>query len=111
MGEFMAPIVPIPAYTQALQDRGLRGNARDVYLWLCDRLDICDYRPIKHTVAEVDLGMNRVSVARAIQRLLDDGYVARGAREGRLWTYRLTYSRPDKRFDGSQMLPVDEQRQ
>lgn len=84
----------IPAFVQALQDRDLRGHPRDVYIWCHEHLDTQDFRPVKHSVIESALQINSVSAGRAVRRLLDRGYLQRGDRAGRLWTYRLRYSRP-----------------
>jgi hypothetical protein len=82
----------IPAFVTAMQDPALRGNAREVYVWFHEHLDVVDYRPVKHSVIEHGLAMKDSSVADAIGRLLANGYVKRGNRDGQLWTYRLVYS-------------------
>lgn len=84
----------IPAFASAMQDRTLRGNPRDVYVWCHENLDPVDFRPVKHADIELALAMEDSSVADAIARLVERGYLARGSRDGRLWTYRLVYSRP-----------------
>lgn len=84
----------IPAFASAMQDRALRGHPREVYVWLHEHLDVLDYRPVKHSAIEADLGMEDSSIADAITRLLGRGYIARGPRDGRIWTYRLIYSCP-----------------
>jgi hypothetical protein len=84
----------LPAFVSAMQDRALRGTAREVYLWLHERLDVLDFRPIKHSAISVDLGMKEVTVSWAVTRLVERGYLARGPRDGRLTTYRLLHSRP-----------------
>lgn len=86
----------IPAFTTAMQDRALRGHPREVYIWLHQQLDVVEFRIVKHAAIVDALGLEDVSVKRAIDRLLACGYIARGEREGRLWTYRLIYSRPDR---------------
>lgn len=83
----------IPAFVAAMQDRTLRGNARDVYLWCHEHLDIVQFRPVKHSVIESALQMKDSSIADALQVLIDRGYLDRGERCDRLWTYRLYYSR------------------
>lgn len=83
----------IPAFVAAMQDRALRGNARDVYLWCNEHLDVVQYRSVKHSVIESALHMKDSSVADALQVLIDRGYIDRGERMDRLWTYRLFYSR------------------
>lgn len=89
----------IPAYVTAMQDRSLRGHARDVYLWMHEHLDVVEYRAIKHVIVERDLGMEDTAVARSIHRLVAAGYLSRGTREGKLWTYRLVYSCPTRAAD------------
>jgi hypothetical protein len=83
----------IPALVDALQDRTLRGHAREVYLWFYQNMDLVEFRPVKHSVIEVALGINSMSVARAVDRLLAAGYLDRGPRDGKLWLYRLYFSR------------------
>jgi predicted transcriptional regulator len=92
----------IPAFATALQDPVLRGHARDVYIWLHEHLDVVQFRPVKHIEIEQDLQVNSMAVGRSIDRLIECGYIDRGAREGRVWTYRLFYSRPSL---SSKMLP------
>jgi hypothetical protein len=84
----------IPAFIAALQDRTLRGAARDVYIWLHEHLDVVDYRPVKHSGIETDLRISSVAIARSFRQLIRDGYIARGPKAGKIWTYRLVYSRP-----------------
>ena len=84
----------IPAFVSALQDRALRGAPRDVYIWLHERLDTVDYRPVKHSGIEAELRISSMAVARSFRQLLVRGYIARGPRAGKMWTYRLVYSRP-----------------
>lgn len=84
----------IPAFFSALQDREIRGHAREIYVWLNEHLDIVQYRPIKHSVIEQALAIEPTAVKRAIDRLVSAGYLDRGPRDGRIWTYRLFYSRP-----------------
>ena len=91
----------IPAFATAMQDRALRGHTREVYLWLNEHLDLLTYRPIKHSAIEADLRVEDSTVFRALQLLLERGYLDRGGREGRLWTYRLVYSNP-----GAVLLPA-----
>jgi hypothetical protein len=92
MGELMASV--IPAFATALQDHALRGNPKDVYVWCHEHLDTVDFRAVKVIEVEQDLQMNRVTVTRALDRLVEYGYLKRGPRDGRIWTYRLVYSRP-----------------
>lgn len=94
----MAPIetaYAVPSFVRAMQDRALRGHPREAYLWLYMRLDFVEYRPVKHAIVDRDLGIGDVAVKRAIDRLVECGYIARGDRvgsTGRLFTYRLTHS-------------------
>ncbi len=83
-----------PAFTSAMQDRALRGRTRDVYVWLNEQLDLVDFRAIKHSAIEADLQMRDSNVFRALDLLIERGYLKRGPRDGRLWTYRLVYSNP-----------------
>lgn len=84
----------IPAFFSALQDKALRGNARDVYLWCHEHLDIVEYRPVKHAIIESALSIKDSSVADAVARLIERRYLDCGPRDGRVVTYRLFYSRP-----------------
>lgn len=93
MGEFMASM--IPAFFTAMQDRELKGAPREVYVWCHEHLDVVRHRAVKHSAIESALSINDATVACAISRLLERGYLERGTRDGRLWTYRLVYSNPD----------------
>jgi hypothetical protein len=64
-----------------------------VYLWCHEHLDVMEYRPVKHSVIEVALSMKDSSIADAIVLLIERGYIERGERSDRLWTYRLLHSR------------------
>lgn len=86
----------IPAFATAMQDRTLRGAPREVYVWFHENLDVVDYRSVKHAILESELGMDDSTIAAAVARLVERGYVARGERDGRLWTYRLVYSVPQR---------------
>lgn len=83
----------IPAFVQAMQDPATRGHARELYVWLHQRLDVVDFRSVKHSVIDQDLRIGGVAIKRAMDRLVSLGYVARGRRDGRLFSYRLTYSK------------------
>ncbi len=83
----------IPAYGVAMKDLALRGNARDVYLWCYEHLDVVTYRAVKLSAIEVALRMDDSTVARALVLLVERGYLERGDRTDRLWTYRLYHSR------------------
>ncbi len=84
----------IPAFTSAIQDRALRGHAREVYFWCHEHLDVIEYRSVKHALVAADMEMKDLAVFRSIELLLKRGYLDRGPKEGRCWTYRLVYSRP-----------------
>ena len=84
----------IPASHTAIRDPALRGVPRDVYVWLMDRLDVFEFRPIKHEAIALDLRVKNPTIFKAITLLRTRGYIDRGARDGRLWTYRLAHSRP-----------------
>lgn len=84
----------IPAFTTAMQDRALRGQPREVYLWLNEELDVVAYRAVKHSAIQQALGIDDSRIFRALQLLIERGYLDRGERDGRLWTYRLIYSNP-----------------
>lgn len=86
----------IPAFVSAMQDRLLRGNPREVYIWCHENLDVIEYRIVKHSVLETELGLRDSSIADAIARLVTRGYLDRGPRSGRLASYRLFYSRSGK---------------
>lgn len=91
MGEFMASM--IPAFAAAMQDRALRGNPREVYVWFHEHLDVVEFRVVKHAVIERELGLRDSSIADAIARLVERGYVQRQGLDRRLSSYRLFYSR------------------
>ena len=98
----------IPALTTAMRDRSIRGHPREVYLWLHERLDVVEYRVVKHAAIERDLGLRDSTVSHAIKLLRARGYIQRGPRayvqKGPLrasdaggfgrgpWMYRLFHS-------------------
>lgn len=84
----------IPACVTALQDHAIRGNPKEVYLWCHEHLDLVDYRAVKIIEVEQDMQMNKLTIIRALDQLVAHGYIARGERIDRVWTYRLIYSRP-----------------
>lgn len=83
----------IPAFFEALQDKSLRGPPREVYLWLNQRLDVVEFRPVKVAEMESALDMTDSTAARALQRVVEAGYVESGQKIGRIRSFRLFYSR------------------
>jgi predicted transcriptional regulator len=76
-----------------MQDPALRGNPRELYVYFHERLDVLQYRAVKHSEIGSALRLEDSSVAKAIARLLDCGYIERGAKDGQVCTYRLIYSK------------------
>lgn len=95
----------IPAFATAMQDRALRGNPREVYLWCHEHLDLVEYRAVKLSAVEVELGLRHSSVADCMVRLVQHGYLARGESDGRLATYRLLYSRRNDAVASTRAFP------
>lgn len=86
----------IPAFMTAMQDPELRGAPREVYLWLHERLDLVEYREVKAIGIQEDLRLHKGTVSDALELLVRLEYLSRGARNGRIWTYRLVYSTPSR---------------
>jgi hypothetical protein len=82
----------IPAYRQISIDARTRGNARDVYAYLHERLDVRFFRAVKHSAIEAALRMPDSSVGDALDLLCRLGYLDRGDRINRVRLYRLVYS-------------------
>lgn len=67
-----------PAMVAASNDLKLRGAPLDVYLWLvCHRLDFHEYRPVKLTALAISRQLRRNTASRALQILIDRGYIER----------------------------------
>jgi hypothetical protein len=90
-----------PAFRDAARDRTIRGNAFFVYVWCDEHLDPVEFRYVKHSQLEKQLGLSDSSISDAIARLVERGYLAVGPRSGRTASYRLYHSRPS-----SQAIPV-----
>lgn len=86
----------IPAFHTAMRDPALRGHPREVYVWLHEQLDVVEYRAVKHLALAEALAMKKQRVFDALTLLQSAGYLVRGERIDRLWTYRLVYSRPSE---------------
>lgn len=76
-----------------MQDRALRGNPREVYVWFHEHLDLCEFRLVKQARIEIALGLSDASVSDAVKRIVSRGYLDLGPREGRVQSFRLLYSR------------------
>ena len=93
----MMPTFPtLPAFATAMQDPLLRGNPRDLYWWFFHRLDVVLFRPVKTVEFELELQMRHASALDALRALMETGYIERGARLERVWTYRLVHSNPER---------------
>ena len=66
----------IPALTTAMRDRSIRGHPREVYLWLHERLDVVEYRVVKHAAIERDLALFVQKIAIAVLGFLAGGKLA-----------------------------------
>lgn len=87
-----------PLFWTALRDRELRGAARDVLIVLGDLLVPDAFIPVKHSGIEAATGIADATVADCLAKLIARGYLERGARSGKLWTYRFSRN--------SALLPV-----
>lgn len=83
----------IPALRDAAVDPALRGRDRQLLLVLVFELDPVVPRPVKHIALAERLRMKRTHVSRSLRHLVHCGYLARGADDGPLATYRLCYQR------------------
>lgn len=77
-----------------MQDRALRGHPREIYLWLSERLDLVDFRPVKHAAIAYELKVSAMTVTTAMRLLITRGYIRSGERHGPRGerSYRLLYS-------------------
>lgn len=82
-----------PAVSDALVDPALAGPTREVFLCCLHHLDVARHRALKVEGIAVSLTLRRATVIRALGRLVELGYLDRGARVGALWSYRLVWAR------------------
>lgn len=84
----------LAAAAAAMRDRALRGHPLEVYLWLSERLDVVEYRPVKNADGVRELRMRSTMLIASLRLLRERGYVRRrrGSSDSRLWMYRLVSS-------------------
>lgn len=86
----------IPAALRiALRRGGLRGEDYRVLGELYDHLDFVDYRRLKQWEIAAALRVHEGQVSRSLKVLTASGYVDRGPRIDRVYTYRLRVSPPE----------------
>jgi hypothetical protein len=75
----------------------MRGRRLQVYLHLCFRLDVVQYRPIKLAAESRTLGMGRPNLSQVLHHLVARGYLhaVTDAEDRRRQRYRLKYSLKD----------------
>lgn len=84
----------LPALRDAATDPTLRGAPREVLLLLHAGLDLVDYRPVKAWVLASAIGCRPQTAARALRRLVEEGYLDAGPITTRnVGTYRLYATR------------------
>jgi hypothetical protein len=85
----------IPALRQAAFDPTMRGRRLQVYLHLCFRLDVVEYRYIKFAVESRLLGLQRSHFSSDVNHLVGQGYLDAipDADDQRRNRYRLVYSK------------------
>lgn len=95
-------IVRIPLIEQAKKDVALSDSAVRLLLFLEDRLDLLEYRPVKHVSLSQETGKKVRTVHFALHQLERHRYILPGfldpqapreARKTRPTWYRLPYSR------------------
>lgn len=87
-----------PAFCQLANDPLLgHGSVAPVYLRLIRRLDYVEFRTVKATAVAHWLGRERHAVDKALRALCEAGYLDR-KRDGRMWVYRLFWSRSSEEF-------------
>lgn len=88
----------IPALRDAAVDPALRGRDRQLLLVLAFELDLVVPRAVKHAALAERMRMKRTHVSRSLRHLVHCGYLARGADDGPLSTYRLCWQRTGPRL-------------
>lgn len=83
----------IPSLRDAAFDGALRGRDRQLLLVLAFELDPITPRAVKHGALADRLRMKRTHVSRSLRHLVHHGYLARGADDGPLFTYRICWQR------------------
>lgn len=81
-----------PAFDAAMDDEALRGSPLRVYLYLTRTLDFVSWRAKKLSEIEAGAHVHERSAAWALDRLRESGYIERGSKIDRVWTYRLVWS-------------------
>lgn len=84
----------IPALHQAAFDPTVRGRCLQVYLHLCHRLDVMEYRQIKFAAESRIMGIRRPHFSSAVNHLVKQGYLESvpDSDDQRRQKYRLIYS-------------------
>lgn len=82
----------IPAHRDAARDPKVEGAPLRVYDYLLHELDTEDYSAVKVASVANALRMKDITVYRALNRLVECGYLRRSGTE-RVRTYRLVYAR------------------
>jgi len=81
-----------PSFDDAMDDESLKGSPLRVYLYLTRTLDFVSWRPKKLSEVEAGAHVHERHAAWALDRLRERGYIERGAKVDRVWTYRLVWS-------------------
>lgn len=76
---------------RAAADRRIRGAPFLLLMHLSDELDDDAYKAKKTKVVARELHLELPTVARALRRLVAAGYLERGAKIDRVWSYRLKW--------------------
>lgn len=82
-----------PRGRKAHLDRRIYGSAFAVYHYLCEEevINPADYSRVKADSVATAMGIGEPTVKWALRRLVATGYITRGAKDGRMWTYRLVW--------------------
>lgn len=76
---------------RAAADRRIRGAAVVVYFHLAEHLDDEIFTAKKTKVVARELHLEPPTAARALRRLVAEGYLERGQKIDRVWSYRLKW--------------------
>jgi len=87
-------LTPLPAAVTCMQDPETRGNPREVYVWLHQRLDVQHFRAVKVDEVSFSMRLSRSAAGEALLTLVRLGYLDRAPLDRRAYTYRLFHSNP-----------------
>lgn len=81
---------------KAAADERIRGAPFTVIVRLSETLDDQRFQQVGVASLARSVNLHDVTTAQALQRLVRCGYLERGPREDRMWTYRLKHQPTEK---------------